>query len=240
MTACHAPLEETGCVCRAGARLLAAYAVGAGALGAALPGPLPGALSAALLAGLAALLLPLPLLALRTGGVAARPAAGAQWLGSGLDPGPDGVSGSAGGAARCRKGALLGRGDGAQGAQRSAGADGCARAGTCEVPMAAGDGEARSAAAKAAPSSVVTVWAGAEDDVRAPLLSSCKVGTAARIYASASLPVLTLFLEYVTLVLLPALVMRASMSGAAGLHIMANMADMVMFKLSDLRHGPTG
>lgn len=170
-------------LCRAGARfavaqnmvmLLAAYAVGAGALGAALPGPLPGPLSAALLAGLAALLLPLPLLALGTGGVAARPAAG---LGSGLEPGADGVLGLVGSDGVCSKGALQERGGGAQGAQRGAGADEPVNGGTGEVPGAADGGDARSAAGKAAPSSVVTVWAGADDNVRAPLLGSCKVGT---------------------------------------------------------------
>ena len=172
-------------LCRAGTRfavaqnvvlLLAAYCVGAGALGAALPGPLPGWLSAALLAGLAALLLPLPLLALGTGGVAARPAAG---LGLGFGPGADGILGLAGGDALCSKGALQEHGDHARGAQGGADADEHAD-GTCDGPEAAGGGYARSAAAKAAPSSVVTVWAGADDDARAPLLGSCKVGTLIR------------------------------------------------------------
>ena len=154
--------------------MLAAYAVGAGALGAALPGPLPGWVSAALLAGLAALLLPLPLLALGTGGVAARPAAR---LGLGLEPGVDGISRLAGCVAVCGKGALQECGGGVQGARRGAGADELVNGGACGVPGAAGGGDAHSAAAKAAPSGVVTVWAGADDDARAPLLGSCKVGT---------------------------------------------------------------
>ena len=172
-------------MCRAGARfavaqnvvlLLAGYAVGAGALGAALPGPLPGWLSAALLAGLAALLLPLPLLALGTGGVAARPAAGLG-LGLGLEPGADGILGLVGSDAVCSKGALQDSGGGAQGAQRGAGVNQPANRRSCEGPEAAGGGEANSAAPKAAPSSVVTVWAGGDDDAGAPLLGSCKVGT---------------------------------------------------------------
>lgn len=169
--------------------LLAAYAVAAGALGTALPAPLPPSLAAALLGGLVALLVPLPLLALRTGGVVARPAAGFAGLG---------CLGSIGNAARAEDGCASGGGKG--GVQRpGVGADSaspvsktvadgrgcevgrgpeavpCEDEGGSEGWWAPAGGRATKAARGGA--TVVTVWAGAEDgdELRAPLLG-CKVG----------------------------------------------------------------
>lgn len=141
--------------------LLATYAVAAGALGTALPAPLPPALAAALLGGLLALLVPLPLLALRTGGVVARPAAG--FAGSGL-------LGSAGHAARGEDGGAGGGGKGWVPRLPE-----CADGHMLESKAAA---DARSCEAGRDRATVVTIWAGAEDcdePLRAPLLG-CKVG----------------------------------------------------------------
>jgi len=143
--------------------LLAAYSVGAGALGAALPGALPPALALVLLGGLLALLLPLPLLALRTGGLAARPRS--DILGKGCEE-------------------MDSSGDGA--AQRCCWADGCADLGADKAQTGcskAGLGQGAPAAAgaacceKAARGGAACAWAGPEEDdgLRAPLLGGGKV-----------------------------------------------------------------
>jgi hypothetical protein len=143
--------------------LLAAYSVGAGALGAALPGALPPALDLALLGGLLALLLPLPLLALRTGGLAARPRS--DILGKGCE---EKDSSGAGAAQRC----CWADGCADLGADKAQ--TGCSKAELGQgAPAAAGD----ACCAKAARGGAACAWAGPEEDdgLRAPLLGGGKV-----------------------------------------------------------------